>query len=137
MFSGDLIFKGGTPFALQGSVEGWLESLAYMRQFGAETIVPGHGPICGPEAIDEVGAYLEFLQETAREGFGSGIEPLELARGTDLGPFASLSDSERIVGNLHRAYSELRGEPLGVELALPPIIGEMRSYVGGPIVSHA
>jgi cyclase len=137
LFSGDLIFKGGTPFALQGSVAGWAETLEKLRDLGAETIVPGHGPICGPEAIDEVAAYLAFLQQTAREGFEAGLEPLELASPTDLGPFASLTDPERIVGNLHRAYSELRGEPLGTPLALPPIIGDMQAYIGGPIVSHA
>lgn len=137
LFSGDLIFNGGSPFALEGSVAGWIETLEMLRDLGAETIVPGHGPVCGPEAIDEVAAYIEFLQRTAREGFDAGIEPLELAKQTDLGPFTSLTDPERIVGNLHRAYSELRGEPWGTALALPPIIGEMQSYVGGPIVSHA
>lgn len=137
LFSGDLIFKDGTPFVLQGSVAGWIESLGMMRSLGAETIVPGHGEICGPEAIEEVGAYLEFLQGVALEGFEAGLTPLELARQTDLGSFADLSDSERLVGNLHRAYSELRGETPGVALALPPIIGDVQSLIGGPIVSHA
>jgi len=137
LFSGDLAFKGGTPFALQGSVDGWLETLDRLSALGAETVVPGHGPVCGPEVFDEARRYLQFLKETAQRGYEAGLEPLELARETDLGEFAELSDAERIVGNLHRAYSELRGEERGVALDLPSIIGEMRAYIGGPIVSHA
>lgn len=137
LYAGDLVFKGGTPFALQGSVAGWLETIDQMRALGAETVVPGHGPVCGPESFDEAAAYLSWLQETAREGFEADLQPLELAKETHLGEFADLSDSERLVGNLHRAYSELRGESRGVTITLPPIIGEMREYIGGPIVSHA
>ena len=99
LFSGDLAFKGGTPFALQGSVDGWLETLERLSALGAETVVPGHGPVCGPEVFDEARRYLQFLKETAQRGYEAGLEPLELARETDLGEFAELSDAERIVGN--------------------------------------
>jgi len=36
-----------------------------------------------------------------------------VARAADLGRFAEWHDPERLVGNIHRAYSELRGEPPG------------------------
>lgn len=137
LFSGDLVFNGGTPFALQGSVAGWLETIGQLRGLDAETIVPGHGPVCGPDALDTVEAYLRWLQDLATRGHDAGLDPLDVARQTDLGEFAGLSDPERIVGNLHRAYSELRGDSRGAPLALPPIIGQMQQYIGGPIVSHA
>ncbi len=54
LFSGDVIFNGGTPFALGGSVAGWLTALDRIEALGAETIVPGHGEICGPAVIGEV-----------------------------------------------------------------------------------
>src|SRR5262249_18718169 len=41
LFSGDLLFHGGTPFLLQGSVAGALTALDLLRGLGAETIVPG------------------------------------------------------------------------------------------------
>ena len=116
LIAGDMIFNQGTPFALGGSIRGWLEALETLRALDAETIVPGHGPVCAAEAIDDVAAYLRFIQQTAQAGFDAGVGPLELARDTDLGRFAELHDSERLVGNLHRAYSELRGEPLGKEM---------------------
>ncbi len=133
LFAGDVIFHLGTPFALMGSIAGWLQALDTLRALGPETIVPGHGPVCGPGVIDDVAAYLRFIQDTARKGFEAGVSPLELARRTDLGPFASLLDPERLVGNLHRAYSELRGEPLGAALPLPQVVPDMVAYNDGQL----
>jgi len=131
LFSGDLVFNGGTPFAMMGSVAGWLEALERMKALGAETIVPGHGPVCGARAFGEQEAYLRWLQELAKKGFEAGAGPLEVAREADLGRFADLLDPERLVGNLHRAYSELRGEERGTPLALGAVMPEMIAYNGG------
>ena len=49
LFTGDVIFNGGTPFALMGSVAGWLEALERLKALGAVRLVPGHGEVCGPE----------------------------------------------------------------------------------------
>lgn len=136
-FTGDLVFNGGTPFALQGSVTGWIETCDRLAALGAAALVPGHGPVTGPEAIHDVRRYLGFVMDTARAGIAAGVAPLEAARDLDLGPFAGLTDPERIVGNLHRAYHELNGAPRGAPLDLLPIAAEMMTYHGGPIVSHA
>ena len=131
LFSGDLIFNQGTPFAAMGSIVGWLRALKRLHDLGAETIVPGHGPVCGPEVIDDMAAYLRFVQDLARNGIDAGSSPLESARQADLGGFAQWHDTERLAGNLHRAYSEIRGEPLGVKLDLGPIATDMIAYNGG------
>lgn len=131
LFSGDIIFNESTPFGLHGSIAGWLEALEAVRALGPETIVPGHGPVCGAGVIDEVAAYLRFVQEGARKGFEAGLSPLETARQTDLGRFAVWHDTERLVGNLHRAYSELRGEPRGTALDPGPIGADIITYNGG------
>ncbi|OZM80797.1 MBL fold metallo-hydrolase [Pseudonocardia sp. MH-G8] len=128
LFAGDLLFHGGTPFLLSGSVRG---SIAVLEQFlaplGATTIVPGHGPVCGPEVVDEVLAYLRFVLAVAAEGRAEGLSPLDLARRTDLGRFAAWTDAERIVGNLHRAYAEESGAPLDPAAAF----ADMVAYNGG------
>ena len=114
VFTGDLLFNGGTPFALMGSISGWIEVLeTVLRPLGAQTLVPGHGPVCGPEVIDDMLGYLRFVQEVARQAKAAGLSPLEAARAADLGKFKDLFDSERIVGNLHRAYLELRWRARG------------------------
>jgi cyclase len=133
LFTGDVIFHGGTPFALMGSIAGWLEALERLRALGAERIVPGHGEVCGPDAIDDVGEYLVWLQEIARKGFEVDASALEVARDADLGRFGDWLDSERLVGNLHRAYSELRGEPRGAPLPLPQAVADMVAYNDGQL----
>lgn len=131
LFAGDIVFNGGTPFAIAGSVAGWLETIDRLKALGVERVVPGHGPVCGPDALDAVADYLRWVQELAAEGFKKGAPPLELAQTTRLGRFGELSDPERLVPNLHRAYSELRGEERGAALDFPALFQEMIAYNGG------
>jgi cyclase len=132
VFTGDLLFNGGTPFALQGSVSGWIEVLeTVLRPLGAQTLVPGHGPVCGPEVIDDMLAYLRFVQTTAEQAKAAGLSPLEAARATDLGEFKDLLDAERIVGNLHRAYLELDGAEPGAPIDFVGALRDMVAYNGG------
>ena len=139
LFSGDLLFSGGTPFLMQGSIAGSLEALQRLSALGAETIVPGHGPVCGPEVIDTVTSYLHFVQKAAAQGMAAGLTPLEVARETDLGDFGELLDSERIVGNLHRAYADLHAgmndTPLGAPIVAVGAMADMVTYNGGKRLS--
>jgi cyclase len=131
LFTGDLVFNGGTPFVLMGSVAGTLIVLDRLMEFGAEVLVPGHGPPCGPEVMDTVGEYVRFVQETAEQTAGAGLTPLEAARQIDLGPFASLTDPERIVGNLHRAYAECAGARPGDRIDTGAAFLDMVTYNDG------
>jgi cyclase len=131
LFAGDLVFNGGTPFVVMGSVQGLIDALTELQRLDPAVLVPGHGAVCDAAVIAGQLAYLRFVQERAREGFDAGDPPLEVARRTDLGDFAGWTDPERLVGNLHRAYSELRGEPLGATLDYHRIVDEMITYNGG------
>ena len=131
VIAGDVVFNGGTPFCVFGSLAGSLRALDTVRALAPERIVPGHGPVCGVEALDGIESYLRFVEETARRGHEAGVAPLDLARETDLGPFAALLNSERFVANLHRAYSELNGDPPGTPLPMPAVMPDMIAYNGG------
>jgi cyclase len=138
LFAGDLLFNGGTPFMVQGSISGALEALDRLANLGAETIVPGHGPVCGPEVIDAVASYLRFVQGVAVDARAAGATPLEAARSTDLGEFADLLDAERIVGNLHRAYAEDAGAEPGAPIDVRAALDDMIAYNGGrPLTCYA
>ena len=127
LFAGDLVFNGGTPFVVMGSVAGSLVAVERLRAFGATTIVPGHGGVCGPEVLDRVEAYLRFVTDVAADAHAAGESPLDAARQVDLGEFAGWLDAERIVGNLHRAYAELEGREPDILSAF----GDMLAYNGG------
>jgi cyclase len=130
LFAGDLLFNGGTPFLVAGSVAGAIDAVSDLRALDAETIVPGHGPVCGPDVIDDVLAYLMFVQDLAREATKDGVAPLEAARSVDLGRFSDLTDQERLVGNLHRACAELTGIAPGAPIDFGAALRDMRTYNG-------
>lgn len=132
LFAGDLLFNGGTPFLLMGSLSGSIEVLEkVIAPLGAQTIVPGHGPVAGGDLVERVLGYLRFLETTAREGHAAGLTPLDAARQSDLGEYKEWSDSERIVGNLHRAYAELDGAERGASIDLHAALADMVTYNGG------
>jgi cyclase len=133
LFAGDLIFNGGTPFVLMGSVTGTISVLEeVIAPLNAQTIVPGHGPVFhdrGP--LDDTLDYLRFVLDLATRAVAENVPPLAAARDTDLGRFASWPDRERIVGNLHRACAELRGTPPGGPIDIVPALTNMVAYNGG------
>jgi cyclase len=133
LFCGDLVFNGGTPFLLMGSVAGCVSALeSVVLPLGARTVVPGHGPVfSGTGPIEATLDYLRFVLDLAARGLAAGVSPLDAARQTDLGPFASWPDAERLVGNLHRAYAELGGVPRGGAIDVAGALGDMVAYNGG------
>ncbi len=131
LFTGDLVFNGGTPFVLMGSVSGALMALDRLVELGPQVIVPGHGEPCTIDAVDLVGEYLRFLQDTTIEAKAAGLSPLDAARQADLGPFAELTDPERLVGNLHRAFAEHDGVRPGAPIDLAAAFADMCTFNGG------
>jgi cyclase len=131
LFAGDLVFNGGTPFVLMGSVAGSLVALDALLELDPEVIVPGHGEVCGPEVVDTAGEYLRFLQTTASDAKETGVTPLEAARSADLGPFATLTHPERLAGNLHRAFAECEGARPGDPIDIVAALGDMVALNGG------
>jgi len=133
LFCGDLIFNGGTPFLLMGSVAGAIDVLEHVvRPLGARIIVPGHGPVFEDQApINATLDYLRFVLDVAARSRDAGMTPLAAARETDLGRFAAWPDAERIVGNLHRAYAELAGAPCGAAIDIAAALSDMVAYNGG------
>jgi cyclase len=133
LFCGDLIFNGGTPFLLMGSVAGAIDVLEHIvRPLGAKIIVPGHGPVFDDQGpVDATLDYLRFVLAVAARSLDAGLTPLEAARETDLGRFAGWADPERIVGNLHRACAELGGSPRGAPIDIAAALADMVAYNGG------
>jgi cyclase len=134
LYTGDLVFHGGTPFVVMGSISGTLKSLDRLRAFDATTVVPGHGPVCGPEVFDQIEAYIRFVQQIAADAHRNGTSAYDAAENADLGAFASLTDPERLVGNLHRALAELNGLPEGGPLDIGAAIADMVRMNNGELM---
>ncbi|MEV7423225.1 MULTISPECIES: MBL fold metallo-hydrolase [unclassified Streptomyces] len=138
VFTGDLVFRGGTPFLAMGSLRGSLRALELLRSLDATHVVPGHGPIGDPSVYDGTERYLRYVGELAAKSHTKGLTPLEAARSADLGEFAAWRESERLVANVHRAYAELEGLPEGSPLDAAAVFADMTAMNGGvPVACHA
>ncbi|MEU6774713.1 MBL fold metallo-hydrolase [Streptomyces sp. NPDC046759] len=131
LFAGDLVFSGVTPFVLMGSLSGSLRVLDQLRALEPLHVVPGHGPLGGPELLDANADYLCWVHELARTGIADGLAPLDLARATGPGPYGQLLDSERLVGNLVRAYAERYGTQPAAPLDVQAAFEDMVALHGG------
>ncbi|UUU36941.1 MBL fold metallo-hydrolase [Streptomyces sp. CA-210063] len=136
LFTGDVVMSGATPFCLTGSVAGSLDVIEKLRALAPAVVVAGHGPVGGPELLDDTADYLRFVQRLAADGLAAGLSPLQAAREAELGPYADLLDSERIVPNLRRAYAEAGGAEPGFALDVQELFAEMIAFHGGlPVCS--
>jgi cyclase len=133
LFAGDLLFHHITPMVLMGSLDGALRSLDWLAGFGADVVVPGHGPLIeGGDLSDVLAAherYYRFVADAARRGIAAGLDPLTAANETDLGDFASWTDAERLVLNLHRGYADAAGTQVDVMAAFADTV----TWHGGPL----
>ncbi len=141
LFAGDLAFNGGQPFVLEGSIRGFRSAIAQMQELAPDTLAPGHGPVCHGEDVAtllaSMDAYLGFVQDVATESYAAGLTPLEAAQKHRDNPYSDWAETERFVGNLHRAYSELAGNPADTTLTVPSVWPDMVTFHGGPIPCHA
>jgi cyclase len=133
LVSGDLVFDGGTPLLAEGSPSGLARTLEELGELDPLTVVPGHGGLCGPEVIKSTLEYVRWLLELAALARAEGLSPIEAARQADLGRWAGLRESERLVANLHSCYAELTGTPVDM-MRLGADLVEIN---GGPIRCHA
>lgn len=133
LFVGDLLFHRVTPLVFMGSVDGALRALDWIAAFEPLHVVPGHGPLIGAAELSDVlethRRYYHLVLDTARRGRRDGLSPLAAARGCELGTFADLPDSERIVLNLHRACAD----DLGTEMDLMGALADAVTFNAGPM----
>lgn len=59
LFAGDLIFARRYPYLFDADIPSWVAALRRLPEFGAQTIVPGHGLLCGEPEIAALRDYLE------------------------------------------------------------------------------
>lgn len=118
VFSGDVLFRLCTPIGWEGTFANWIAALDRILALEPETIVPGHGPLCGPEGAREMKEYLRYVYGEARRFFDEGRSAIDAAKRIDLGPYASWTEPERLVFNVERAYREFRGEPFDAPIDL-------------------
>lgn len=107
IFTGDILFIGGTPIVWDGPVQNWLDACQRIIDLDCRLIVPGHGPLTDADGVRAVARYLEFVRDEATARHAAGMSAEEAARDIDLGEFAAWTDWERIAINVDAVYGEV------------------------------
>ena len=110
VFTGDILFIGGTPVMWAGPVENWIKACDRIVEMDVDVIVPGHGPVTDRDGVRQVQDYLRFVDQEARKRYEDGMALKDAIFDIALGDFASLGDAERLAVNVSTLYREYRGE---------------------------
>lgn len=109
LFTGDLLFWHVCPLVWDGTVTAWLGALDAMLALEPAVVVPGHGPVCGPEGLRGMAGYFRLLAEQGAALHAAGVPVDEGVGRLSLGPYAGWVDVERTALNLMQVYRELDG----------------------------
>lgn len=133
LFMGDNGFFHMVPFAHNGHPTRWMGLLEDLLDMDVDHFVPGHGPVAGKSAVQEMLDYFTLLKSEARKRYDAGVSPGRAAAEIRMGKFDNWMGSERIILNLYRFYKEFQGD-LEHHLDLPGFreaTAEYNVIVGG------
>lgn len=111
VFAGDIIFNECTPICWEGTNDQWIAAIDRIIAMNPQTIVPGHGPLCGIAEAQQLKDYLLSVFEQSRDFLNQGLSPLEAAKRIDIGRYFHWTEPERLIWSVSRAYRDFRGEP--------------------------
>ena len=74
LVAGDALTAGMPPFMGQGNIAQWISTLTWMKDLDVDTLVPGHGEICGKDEIDRLLEYLTSLRNLIADLIKKGLE---------------------------------------------------------------
>jgi cyclase len=116
IFTGDILFIGGTPIVWAGPLSNWIAACDLMLDMDLETVVPGHGPITDKTGVVQVRDYLTFLVAEATARHEAGMSAWDAAQDITLGAFGDWGEFGRVVVNVEAVYRELEPEyvPAGI-----------------------
>ncbi len=115
IFTGDILFINGHPIVWAGPVDNWIKACDRIIDMDVDVIVPGHGPITDKQGVAQVKGYLTYISAEARQHYDAGLSAMEAAKAIALDTYASWTDAERIVVNVHTLYREFSNDSSPVD----------------------
>ncbi|MGI5348642.1 MBL fold metallo-hydrolase [Streptomyces sp. CA-250714] len=139
VFTGDIVF-GSTPeqpgdhaVHWAGPLENIIGACEAVLATGADTIVPGHGPVLGREGLRAHIEYLGHLRDRAHTLHARGVPAVEAARTIAReGRWPELGLVERLVVTIGTEYRHLDGtDPGPLAEVLPEMVAFAAEHAGG------
>ncbi|MEV4421520.1 MBL fold metallo-hydrolase [Patulibacter sp. NPDC049589] len=114
VFAADILFVGVTPVMWAGPVSNWIAALDLLLELDADTIVPGHGPVCGPDGVRAMRDYWTWLEEAVlmqhRFGHSARQATLEIVRSDGFGAYRDWLLPERMVISVTAMLRHMAGK---------------------------
>jgi glyoxylase-like metal-dependent hydrolase (beta-lactamase superfamily II) len=131
VFTGDILFHGGTPVMWAGPIDNWIAACDRVADLDPAVVVPGHGPVTDVAGVGHTRDYLTFVRDevTARRDAGMGY--LEAAHDIDIGAYADLEAPGRIVVTAHAIYRTL--DPAQPTTDIVTLLAQMAHYEAGRV----
>ncbi len=116
LFTGDACVNGPYNYAGDGNITQWIQTLEAAKKLGAKTICPGHGPMGGPEVLDDQQAFFVALLDEVKKYAGKSPAEVEAAVPAIMAELKKNARISRYVGNfllaqVEKAYIEQGGQP--------------------------
>jgi cyclase len=73
VFTSDNVFCKVQTWLQEANPDHWLRSLGGLRGLPAETLVPGHGPVCDKRYLEEQDSFIQEWVDYVRGGIGRGM----------------------------------------------------------------
>lgn len=114
VFTGDLMFADCHLVLNAPAVNTWIRACETILAWGADTIVPGHGRVCGADEVRRHLDYLLFLKAEARLRYERGMDVDAAADDlfANLGVFSDLLRADLLYKNIAVLYAEFAGTAL-------------------------
>jgi cyclase len=129
VYTGDILFIGGTPIAWAGPLANWVAACDQMLGMDVDVVVPGHGPVTDKAGVAAVRDYLAFIDVEASARHAAGLDAFDAAR--DIAremsitgsSFAALGEFGRVAVNVETVYQHL--DPTRRAVAVPELFRRM------------
>lgn len=128
LYTGDILFTGGTPIAWYGPVNRWIDVCDRVLNMDVETIVAGHGPISTKDDVREMRDYLQHVSDEARPLWEQGMDYLQASYKIDLGKYREREDAERVVVTVQTLFDDFADAPERPVRAPIPYFAEMKGF---------
>ena len=116
LFTGDIVVCEQHPFMGHANSKQWLQALERIRTLDVDTIVPGHGPLCGVDATASMIGYLSEARARVREFYLKGATRRETVEKTGIldllpVPLDRLAvEKQKVRLGVEHLYAEIRKE---------------------------
>jgi cyclase len=107
IFTGDILFVGGTPIVWAGPLSNWIAACDLILGMDVETVVPGHGPVTDKSGVTAVRDYLAYVETEAVRRHDAGMDAFEAARDIALNGFGEWGEWGRIAVNVDTVYRSI------------------------------